>query len=93
MLGHNILTLALLVPAVASSLVHPSRQQSNLDSFIESESIIALQGVLNNIGANGSKVAGASSGIVVASPSKSNPDCVFVFLVKLYTHYEPNDLS
>ena len=47
----------------------------SLDSFIATESPIALQGVLNNIGSSGSKVAGASSGIVVASPSTANPDC------------------
>lgn len=85
MRGHNLLTLALLVPAVASSLVHSSRRQSSLDSFIKSESTIALHGVLNNIGANGSMVAGASSGIVVASPSKSNPDCVFFLCQNLHT--------
>ena len=87
MLGHNILTLALLaslVQAVTSSVVRPSRRQSSLDSFIQSESTIALQGVLNNIGANGSSVAGASSGVVVASPSKSNPDCVCSFFIFLF---------
>lgn len=77
MLGHNVLTLALLVPAVASSVIHPTRRQSSLDSFVQSESTVALQGVLNNIGANGSSVPGASAGVVVASPSQSNPDCTF----------------
>jgi glucoamylase len=77
MVGHNILTFALLVPAVTSSVIRPSRRQSSLDSFIQSESTVALQGVLNNIGANGTSDAGASPGVVVASPSKSNPDCTF----------------
>ncbi|KAJ5126576.1 glycosyl hydrolase family 15 [Penicillium atrosanguineum] len=82
MLGHNTWTLALLaslLPAVTSSVVHPSRRQSSLESFIQSESTVALQGVLNNIGANGSSVAGASSGVVVASPSKSNPDYFYTW--------------
>ena len=50
-------------------------KRAAIDIFIATESPIALQGVLNNIGANGAKVSGAASGIVVASPSKSNPDC------------------
>jgi glucoamylase len=75
MLCLDIFTLALLAPAVASSVLHPSRRQSGLTGFIQSESTASLQGVLNNIGANGTKAAGASPGIVVASPSKVNPDC------------------
>lgn len=56
----------------------PSLQDAKraaIDSFIATESPVALQGVLNNIGATGAKVLGAASGVVVASPSKSNPDC------------------
>lgn len=77
MLTANLLTLALLAPGALSSALHPTRRQSSLSSYIQSESSIALQGVLDNIGANGSKVTGASSGIVVASPSKVNPDCEY----------------
>lgn len=47
----------------------------DLDSFVSSERAIALQGALNNIGPDGSEVAGASAGFVVASPSKENPNC------------------
>lgn len=77
MVGSNILTLALLVPAAVSSALHPYRRQSagGLDGYIQSESSISLQGILNNIGTNGSAVPGASAGVVVASPSKTNPDC------------------
>lgn len=55
----------------------PRRQQATgtLDSFIALESPIALQGVLDNIGDAGSKVSGADSGLVIASPSKADPDC------------------
>ena len=45
------------------------------DSFLATESPIALQNLLCNIGASGCRASGASSGIVVASPDKSNPDC------------------
>lgn len=75
MLGSNILTFALLVPAAVSSAVPLSRRQSTLSGFIESENTVALKGVLSNIGPKGSGASGASAGIVVASPSKSNPDC------------------
>lgn len=47
---------------------------ASLNAFIAAEKKIALQGVLNNIGPDGSKVAGAGN-YVVASPSKVDPDC------------------
>lgn len=50
-------------------------QNVDLDSFVLTERTIALQGALDNIGPNGSEVAGASAGFVVASPSKANPNC------------------
>ena len=51
------------------------RASGSLASFIASESPIALQGVLNNIGDTGSKAPGARAGITIASPSTSNPNC------------------
>ena len=69
----GVLSLAALLGQAFAS---PSNiRQRDLDSFIAAERVIALQGVLNNIGADGSKVQGASDGIIVASPSKSDPDC------------------
>ena len=35
-----------------------------------------LSGALANIGSNGSEVPGAGAGFVVASPSKTDPDCM-----------------
>lgn len=61
---------ALAVPAATLK-----KRQSSVDTFISTESPIAYAGVLANIGDDGSKVAGAAAGIVVASPSKSEPDC------------------
>jgi len=52
-----------------------ARATGSLETFIASESPIALEGILNNVGPNGSKVEGANSGVVVASPSKENPNC------------------
>lgn len=45
------------------------------DSFIATESPIALRNLLCNIGASGCKAAGAASGVVVASPDKTDPNC------------------
>jgi len=57
----------------------PSELRSrDLNSFVASERAIALQGALNNIGPDGSKVPGAGAGFVVASPSKTDPDCVYI---------------
>jgi glucoamylase len=64
-------TASAQIPIVA---VEP-RATGSLDSFLATETPIALQGILNNIGANGADVAGASAGMVVASPSKQDPNC------------------
>ena len=51
------------------------RATGSLASFIAAEGPVALQGVLNNIGSKGSLAPGVQVGLVVASPSKANPDC------------------
>lgn len=47
----------------------------DLNGFITTQNNISLNGVLANIGSDGSRAQGAAAGAVVASPSKSNPDC------------------
>lgn len=49
----------------------------SLEAFVAAESPIALRKLLCNIGSTGCAVAGANPGIVVASPSKHDPDCPF----------------
>ncbi|KAK4498647.1 hypothetical protein PRZ48_009157 [Zasmidium cellare] len=74
-----------LLPLAATALALPAqdvlepRATGSLDSWLAAESPVALQGILANIGGNGAKVAGAKSGIVVASPSKSNPDYFYTW--------------
>ena len=52
------------------------RATSSLTSFIASESPIALQNVLNNIGPGGEWALGVEAGLVVASPTKTHTtDC------------------
>ena len=56
-----------------------------VDDFIEAERVIALEQLLCNIGADGCNAAGVSPGIVVASPSKSDPDCMMTPLPQKVT--------
>ncbi|PSS07158.1 carbohydrate-binding module family 20 protein [Amorphotheca resinae ATCC 22711] len=51
----------------------------SVDSFIETETPIALADLLCNIGSAGECVAGASSGVVVASPDRVNPDYFYTW--------------
>lgn len=69
------------------AIFNKERATGSLDDFLASEGPIALQGVLNNIGSAGSKAAGAESGLVVASPSRSNPDCQYLLLCDLHMQY------
>ncbi|KAL8627892.1 hypothetical protein Q9189_006421 [Teloschistes chrysophthalmus] len=55
------------------------RATGSLDTFIASERSRALQGVLDNIGAGGSKVPAAEPGLVVASPSKEDPNYFYTW--------------
>ena len=63
-------------------LPEPVREKRNgeilkrsTDSFITTETPIALNNLLCNIGSSGCRASGASAGAVVASPSKSDPNC------------------
>lgn len=77
-LHHVLLALSFYngVRSIALPDIGP-RATGSLNSYIASESPIALQGILDNIGADGSDAAGADPGIVIASPSKTNPDCTY----------------
>ena len=67
-----------------------------MGEFISKQSPISLEGILKNIGADGSEVDGANAGIVVASPSKKDPNYFYTWtrdsaltlklLVDLYIH-------
>ncbi|KAJ7625223.1 glucoamylase [Mycena polygramma] len=53
--------------------------QTSVDAYIATESPIAKAGLLANIGPSGSKSQGAKAGVVIASPSTSNPDYLFTW--------------
>ncbi|KAI0057906.1 glucoamylase [Artomyces pyxidatus] len=55
-------------------------QSGTVDAFVASESPIAKAGLLANIGPSGAKASGAKSGVVIASPSTSNPDYLYTWV-------------
>jgi glucoamylase len=69
----------LLGSAVATPTATFSKRQSDIESFISNQRPVSLNGILANIGPDGSGAQGASAGIVVASPSKSDPNCKTLF--------------
>jgi glucoamylase len=74
----SLLMVGSLAVQAVLSLPDPSRvkereaelMKRSLDTFIATESPIALTDLLCNIGAAGACASGASSGIVIASPDK-----------------------
>ncbi|KAI5286539.1 hypothetical protein KEM54_006695 [Ascosphaera aggregata] len=58
---------------------HASIPASLDDGWLEAGYEKALPSILDNIGSSGKKVNGAHDGIVVASPSKSNPDYFYTW--------------
>ncbi|KAI0669272.1 glucoamylase [Trametes maxima] len=70
--------LALLTSLVCLA-IGAFAQSSSADAYVASESPIAKSGLLSNIGPDGSKASGAKAGIVVASPSKQNPNYFYTW--------------
>ncbi|OCB88871.1 glucoamylase [Sanghuangporus baumii] len=53
--------------------------QTSVDSYVATEGPIAKTNLLANIGPDGSKSQGAKAGIVIASPSNSDPNYLFTW--------------
>ena len=64
-------------PSVDYLPFHDSEEYAtnSLENFIASEVPVALQAILNNTGPRGAMASGVEAGLVIASPSKMNPDC------------------
>ncbi|KAJ5449450.1 uncharacterized protein N7458_005899 [Penicillium daleae] len=56
-----------------------ARATGNLDTWLTSETTVARQGILDNIGSSGAYAASASPGIIIASPSTSSPDYYYTW--------------
>lgn len=68
-----------LLSAALLCISYAGAQTNTADTYLASESPIAKTGLLANIGSSGSKSQGAKPGIVIASPSHSNPDYLFTW--------------
>ncbi|KAJ3483035.1 hypothetical protein NLI96_g6578 [Meripilus lineatus] len=71
--------LNVVVCALGLISSHVFAQSSSVDSYISTESPIAKAGIIANIGPIGSKSQGAKAGIVIASPSTTNPNYLFTW--------------
>jgi len=76
---HLLNTLTFGLAGLSSVLAGPHNRvklndRASIESFMESESSVALRGLLCNIGNQGCEASGVPNGVVIASPSKSNPD-------------------
>lgn len=65
---------------VGLALVASVLCQSPVDSYISTESPIAKANLLANIGSTGSRSQGALPGVVIASPSTSNPNYLYTWV-------------
>ena len=50
-------------------------RKRDVDSFLDSEIPTALERLLCNIGPDGCEASGLPPGVVIASPSRNDPDC------------------
>jgi len=66
--------LVLLSVNIQARLPIEKRQAISIDTYISNQTPISKAGILANIGPNGSKDGGAGSGVVIASPSTTDPD-------------------
>ena len=73
-----LLLLGTLTAQVIFGRPDAVRIRRSVDDFITTESPIAMRNLLCNIGPDGCDASGAASGIVVASPSKENPDYTYI---------------
>jgi glucoamylase len=71
----NALPAFLLFVGAQSTPLVSQKRQASIDSFVQTQAAISINAVLANIGTDGSKAQGVPAGIVVASPSRSDPDC------------------
>jgi glucoamylase len=59
----------------ARSLRQADMLRRDVDDFVSTEEPIAYEQIVCNIGSTGCNAGGVGSGLVLASPSTSNPDC------------------
>lgn len=58
----------------------PTPECAAVNAFVKKQRDVSFKGVLANIGGGGARAPGAAPGVVIASPSRADPDCEFVLL-------------
>jgi glucoamylase len=71
---------SLLLFSLFSTAVVVRGQTNTADAYLAAQSPIAKANQLANNGPSGSKSQGAKAGIVIASPSTSNPNYLFTWI-------------
>ncbi|KAL2830841.1 putative glycosyl hydrolase, family 15 [Aspergillus cavernicola] len=71
-LSYALCALALGQCALAAPQLSP-RATASLDAWLATETTVSLDGILDNIGASGAYALSARAGVVIASPSTSEP--------------------
>ncbi|KAG8856251.1 hypothetical protein FRB96_006563 [Tulasnella sp. 330] len=66
--------------ASARQSQHLEARATSVTAYIASQSPISKAGILANIGPSGAKSEGAASGVVIASPSTTNPDYLYTWI-------------
>jgi glucoamylase len=52
----------------------------DIDAYVDAQYPLAKTGLLNNIGPDGAKAKGSKPGVVIASPSTSNPNYLYTWV-------------
>ncbi|KAF8073537.1 glycoside hydrolase family 15 protein [Lyophyllum atratum] len=71
---------AVLLSALALCASVFAQSSVVVDQYVAKESPIAKAGLLANIGSSGSRSAGAKPGVVIASPSTTDPDYLYTWI-------------
>ncbi|KAF7118916.1 hypothetical protein CNMCM5793_008552 [Aspergillus hiratsukae] len=77
-LSYALCALAVGHAAVAVPQLSP-RATGSLDTWLATETTVSLNGILANIGAEGAYAKSAKPGVIIASPSTSDPDYYFTW--------------
>ncbi|GFF35707.1 glucoamylase [Aspergillus udagawae] len=77
-LSYALCALALGHAAIAAPRLSP-RATGSLDTWLATETTVSLNGILANVGADGAYAKSAKPGIIIASPSTSNPDYYYTW--------------
>ncbi|KAG8898842.1 hypothetical protein FRB99_007126 [Tulasnella sp. 403] len=69
-----------LLSVVAAQETLWTRDVSTVDAYVATQGPASKDGLLANIGPNGAKASGAHSGVVIASPSTSDPNYLYTWI-------------